>query len=281
MIGLPSSLAIPKFAFGDKLNKYVKLAAPASAIGVCAIVLMFVVWPTVDKLIKLNISNRNLSERALKLDQKAKDLVSLDRDLLDKQLGAGEMMLPSDKGVFIMVQQLEKVASSSGVILNKVDVTPGTVGDNMTLGQSGTAQGTAGAPVVAPGQGAADLGELAVSTPKVQLKVSLTSDYSAFLQFLSALSALPRVVSVHDLTLASSSVGSSAALRSVLTLDAYWSPLPKELPDVETPINKLSSNEEKLLNDVSFQSASFGGSEISAPAGPQVPIGRSDIFAPF
>lgn len=277
------AIALPKFSIGADAPKYIKLAAPAGAIAVSIIVLVLVVWPTFNNMVKLNISNKQLAARAASLESKASDLATLDRDRLDQQLSASEQLLPSDKGVFTIVQELERSASSSGVILDQIDVAPGSVGDNKSVAESqpGVQGGQGGQAVNSPGQNAADLGNLNVQTPRIQLKVGITSDYQGLLRFLNTLVSLSRVVSVHDLTMASSggTGGSSGAVKSQLTVDAYWQPLPRELPAVETPIDKLTEAEEELLRKVAINPvpqvvSSSGGGESG-------PTGRSDLFAPF
>lgn len=287
MINLPV-ISIPKINIGADSSKFLKLGAPAVAIAVSVLVLLFVIWPTFNSMIKLNISNKQLATRASSLEAKSQDLATLDRNKLDRDLTASEQLLPSDKGVFLIVQQIERAASSSGVILNRIDVAPGSIGDSVSTGQ-GSAQGAASAQTNAPGQNAADLGSVVIDTPKVQLRVAITSDYAGFLKFLNTLISLPRVVSIHDLTLstAGGTGGSSSALRTALTLDAYWKPLPKELPAVETAISKLTPEEENIIDNVvttsltNSTSSGSGGTSTSIPSTPSAPSGRSDLFAPF
>lgn len=287
MINLPV-ISIPKINIGADSSKFLKLGAPAAAIAVSVLVLLFVIWPTFNSMIKLNISNKQLATRASSLEAKSQDLATLDRNKLDRELTASEQLLPSDKGVFLIVQQIERAASSSGVILNRIDVAPGSIGDSVSTGQ-GSAQGAASAQTSAPGQNAADLGSAVIDTPKVQLRVAITSDYAGFLKFLNTLISLPRVVSIHDLTLstAGGTGGSSSALRTALTLDAYWKPLPKELPAVETAISKLTPEEENIIDNVvttsltNSTSSGSGGTSTSIPSTPSAPSGRSDLFAPF
>lgn len=281
MIGLPSISmpALPKIGSSGVSSKALKLAAPLGSIIISAIVLIFVIWPTFSRVINLNISNKQLSGRAASLESKVEALASLDRTLLDRQLSAGEQLLPSDKGVFTIISQIEKEASASGVVLDKIDAAPGNVGDSLTLGQSLDKDAK-----TAPQQGAnvgqisADLGDLVVTTPKVALKVMISSDYQGLLRFVNALNLLPRVISIHDFTIVSSGSGSGISTR--LTIDAFWEPIPRELPAVETPISALTESESKILDNVKF-AASGAGPVIGGGGGVSVPSGKSDIFAPF
>lgn len=281
MIGLPSISmpALPKIGSSGGTSKALKLAAPIGSIVISAIVLIFVIWPTFGRVINLNVSNKQLVVRTQSLESKVEALSSLDRRLLDRQLSASEQLLPSDKGVFSLVSQIEKEASASGVLLDKIDVAPGNFGDSLTLGQSAdtnvqtaTQQGASGA------QASADLGDLSVSTPKVAIKVSISSDFQGLLRFINAMDVLPRVISIHDFTIVSSGSGSGIGTR--LTIDAFWEPIPRELPAVETPITPLTDSESRILDNVKF-AVSEAGPLIGGEGGVSVPTGKSDIFAPF
>lgn len=281
MFNLPQipSIAMPKFGAGVSADasRIMKLAAPVGAISVSVVIFLFIVWPKFNEVLRLRSSNSQLEARSVSLAEKSTVLASLDRDQLDVQLGSAEALLPSDKGVFLLVAQIERAASLAGVILNKVDVTPGAVGQITSDAKSGAAAAQPAAGATA-NTGAADLGGATFDTAKIQLKVSITSDYSAFLRFLTSIAILPRVVSISDLTLSSASTGSeTSAVRTLLTIDAYWSPIPSELPSVETPVEKLTESEEQRLGSVRSAEATGGGA-VSLPS---VPTGKPDLFAPF
>lgn len=278
MIGIPglSSLSFPKIGAGFEAPKVFKLAAPIGALFVSLIVFILIVWPKFNDVIKLKISNAELTSRAASLEAKAQLLSSLDKDKLNSQLTASEALLPSDKGVFSLVTQIEKSASASGVILNKVDVSPGSINDS---GGSGSGQAPVAQAAGIAGQ-AADLGSFTSDVPKIQVRVAITSDYKSFIQFLNNLLSLPRVVSIHDLSISSQSVsGQASALKSLMTLDAYWKSLPKELPSIESAIQSLSEGETKRLDNIKVGEVTGG---VAGPVViPSVPTGRSDLFAPF
>lgn len=272
-ISLP---AFPKIGTSEESSKILKLGAPIAAFLISFVVLIFVVWPTINKVISITVSNGQLSERVGSLQSKADVLQTLDKSQLDQQLSASEQLLPSDKGVFSIVQQIEREASLSGVILNKVDVAPGSIG-SAAPGQDAS---STPAPVAA-GASSADLAGTTVDTPFVQLKVSLTGDYRGFLSFMKAITSLSRVVSIHDLTIIAGGGEASSVIHVQMTVNAYWKALPSELPPVESPIEKLTDAEIGILQNVKFEditSASIIGGGTSAPA---QPTGRTDIFAPF
>ncbi len=280
MFNLPTITipAMPKIGTGEETSKILKLAAPVAALLISVVVLIFVVWPTIGRVINISVSNKQLSERVGGLQSKADSLQTLDKSQLDQQLTASEQLLPSDKGVFSIVQQIERQASSSGVILNKVDVAPGSIGGSASNQKSASTP----VPVQSTAVPSGDLGGATVDTPLVQLKVSFTGDYRGFLSFMKAITSLPRVISIHDLTIiAGGSGGTASVIHVQMTVNAYWKPLPSELPPVESPISKLTDSELKILENVKFENVAsapiISGAGSSAPT----PTGKSDIFAPF
>lgn len=250
---------IPKISVGVGFSKYVGLAAPIGAIVVSLVVLALIVWPKFTQVLKLRNENAELATRVDNLEAKVSKLSSLDRDVLNSQLVAAEQLVPSDKGVFTVIRQVEGAAASSGVLLNKIEVVPGKVN---AVASTPDGQAVGGVPSASPDS-------------LVQLNISLSSDYRSFLQFTSNVLALPRAISVEDLSLSggSGSEGSSQ-VRAAMTINAYWLPLPRELSSIESPVEDLTDSEKKLLEKgLATQPAN---SIIQ-----QVPTGRTDLFAPF
>lgn len=279
--GLLNEMKIPslpkiKISNGQGFGRYLRLAGPALAILMSLAVLVFVVWPRFNDVLKLRKVNEELAERVEKLETKAQKLAEFDKDELESQLGYTNAMIPSGKEVFLLVAQVELSATSSGVVLSKVEVSPGTVGE-VGKGQGQAAIGAAPLPTAATNLNQTPADQAAGPTPKVQVKVSLSSDYKSFVQFLNNVLSFSRVVDVRDLSLTSViGVGQTTGqLRTLVTLDAYYKPLPQELASVETPISELTQSEIERIERVKK-------SGISGPQTlPPVEGGRSDLFAPF
>lgn len=262
----PGSLKPERASFGN--FKIVKLAPSVLGIIVCIVVIVLVIWPKFNEVVKLRSENKQLDERVVALEDKAKLLASFSQDRLEEQFTISEKLMPSDKAVFSMVSQIEKAASASGVILNKLDLVPGAVNEQSPLVGSGTVSstGTSG-----------DISSLGVDTPRIQVKVSITSDYLSVLRFLNTLVSSLRAVAITDLAVSSSATGGGGgSLKSSMVVNAFWKPLPKELPAIEAPVADISDVEAKLLTNI----ASIQEGSASA-AVPQVPLGRPDLFAPF
>lgn len=238
-----------KFDFG----RWQTIVAPAAAIVVSLVILFLVIWPKFTEALRIKAQNQELETRVANLRVKAQLLGSLDKFLLDQQLGVVEAMLPSDEALFSFVRQVESTAATSGVILNKIDVGP----------SAATASGT----------------KQEATAPKIQVKVSVTSNYRSLVTFLSRISSVPRVNGIAELTISSSATGSEAGrLRTSAVVDAFWRQLPRDLGSIETPLVELTQEELELLTKI--QSAAVLVPAFGAPV-PQVPTGRVDLFAPF
>ena len=266
-MNLPS-ISTAKLGLSFDTSRITTMAAPVMAIVVSVLVLILIVWPKFTGVLQLRSSNRDLEVRAGNLVTKAQILSSLDKVELTQDLGYAELLLPSDKGVFLIIRQIEVAAASSGVVLNKVDVAPGPLGQDDSAGSAGSQ------PQVAKS------GDVAETAPKIQLKVAITSDYSSFLNFISNISAISRVTSIRDLTLSSSSSpGEKAPLRTSMVINAYWKSLPTKLGQIEAPLSNLSEAELLRINKAKLAATSAATS--SAALVPLVPTGREDLFAPF
>lgn len=256
------TISILKSENSAQFAKYTNLALPVLALVFSFLVLIFVVWPKFTQVLRLRGANRDLVTRVANLSQKADKLGSLDNILLEQQLVAAEQLLPSDKGVFTLVSQIEKTAGVSGVLLTRVELTPGNLSENAAPDKP------------LPAASGSQDETLGVAS-NIQLKISVSSDYRSLVIFLNNLLSLPRAVAVRELAIASSSSSGLSQIKASMLLDAYWKALPKQLASIESPVEDLTDNEVARLERI----GSTGLSSI--PSIPSVPLGRQDIFAPF
>ena len=251
----------PKAQFG----KILLLAAPVGGIVASLIVAVFIVWPKVNEVMVLREANVELALKADALDAKIATLQSFDQAELEKQLSLSDKLLPSDKGMFTFLAQIETMRAQAGVLVNKVDVTAGS------LDGSGVESGAVGAAAAAN----SSKSPTSSLSENVEVKLSLSSSYASLLQFLSTMYSASRVVAVDDVSLSSTS-DTAGLIRSTLTVRAFWQPLPSDLGSVEDPVSELTSKEKELLDKV----------EVVAVAAPQIVVqpltpGKADLFAPF
>lgn len=246
------------------------LAPSAVAIVVSLVIALFVVWPKFSEVIRLRTDNEQLSQRSVKLSEKAQILDSLNQDDLESQLNVANQLLPSDKGVFTLIRTVEQAAGASGVLLDRVEVSPGSIQQDAKNAPN-TAQTSSPQSSNNTSSKAGTLG-----VPKIELKIAVSSDYKSFLQFLNNLLGKARVVAISDLSISSASSGGSGQIRSSLLLDAYWQPTPTELSAIESPLSELTPSELKRLEAVQASSSAQTNTFV-----PSVPLGRTDLFAPF
>jgi len=262
---------LPTLATGAKVEKsldiakMVLFAPPALAILASVLIAFFVVWPRFNDVLGLQKSNKILRESALVLEQKATALESVDRSRLKTQLLAADQLIPSDKNIFNFIGQVEETRNSSGVAITNLSVG--------SVGQFGTAKPDASGKAAPTPPPAPDAGDPSiVGASEVQMKLSLTSDYRSFVQFLDGIYALPRVAIVRDIAFASV----DSQITTTMTINALWAPLPTELASVESPLLTLTKNQEDLLAKIETS-----GTSTSQLPVPEVPKGRNDIFTPF
>lgn len=258
--------AILKLGSKLEIGRAASLASPVVAIIASLLIVFFVVWPRFSEVLRLRTLNEQLGMRSRTLEEKALLLQSLDGDLLEQQLVSSEQLLPSDKGVFSLVAQIESAAAASGIILSRVETTPGGIGGAETDKSTSSDR-----QLTSSESGETSSGK---ELPKIQVKIGIASDYKSFLQFLTNMFSISRVVSIKDMSIASAS-SESGQVKSSLTIEAYWQALPTELPSIESPIDKLTDSESARLERVRSTGL------VSAPVVPSVPLGRSDLFAPF
>lgn len=257
-----SALTIPKIA-GLQTSRTFSLAAPIGGIVASLVVLAFIVWPKFSEISELRSANVDLENRAASLEAKANVLSSLDSSVLEKQLAASEALLPSQKDVFVLIRQIENATGSSGILLSKVEVVPGSIND--------AASAQAGVGV----QPAAGAGTLATSASKIQIRLTITSSYASLLNFLSKMYSGARAINIDDITISTAASGSESQVRTALSIDAFWQALPFDLGSIEKAVSQLTDAEVQLLNTVGEQGVS------SFATVPEVPLGRSDLFAPL
>lgn len=243
----------------SKISLY---GVPIVAILVALVVAFFVVWPKFSDALSLRASNQDLALRVGALERKVNVLSSLDRFELESQLALSEQILPSDKGTFGFVRQIESAAASSGIFLDQVDLVPGTLD----------------AVDSAPVAGTVEASKQTIA-PTLQVRVSTTSNYASLLTFLNTLFSISRVVGISELIVASEvNAEGASALKASFLIDAFWKPLPGQLGSIESPVTTLTAAEIEILDRVKTLEVSGG-----APASvvPTVPTGRADLFTPF
>lgn len=248
-----------------ELGKFIGFIIPVGAILISFGVAFFVVWPKFNEVLKLKETNVQNVEISKKLEEKVTKLTSLDAVKLTEQISSADKLLPSDKGTFTFISQIENTAGASGVVISSLSVVPGFVGNS-----NSKTSAVAGSPAPPPSKDNIDPPDVS----KVSVKMTLTSDYRGLIAFLMNIYSQPRVVAIKDLAVASQ--GTTGQVSTSFTLDSYWQPMPTELPSVESPVIEITKDEEAMLAKVSDNAATATLTDYS-----NIPVGRTDLFAPF
>lgn len=279
-MALPT-LSTLKTGSSADLSRITVFAPSVGALLISVAVVIFIVWPKFSEVLRLKTANQELATRAELISKKAQQLeeLSVKKDELQTQLAAANQLLPSDKSVFTLIAQIEGAGKASGVLLSRIDVAPGSINDTKSgSGKPGSQSSAENVQAPAPVAGqsavpAAGSSGAENSSAKIQVKLTLSGDYKSFLLFFRNALSMARVITIHDLSV---SAGDSAGqVQSSFVIDAFWQPLPRELAAVETAIDELSSEELARLDQVTSTGS------ITTPTVPSVPLGRSDLFAPF
>lgn len=263
------TLTVPKMADFPGSSRLRVVAAPLGAIVASLAVIFFVSWPRFGEVLRLKAENDQMAQQAQAVGRKAEILSSLDLELLDNQLVASEGLLPSDKGVFTLVRQIEGAAGASGVLIDRLEVTPGQVTGEVGKNNAVSPQ--------APAAGGGAQTAVKDPAPKIQLKVSFSSSYSSLMTFMGNVLAIPRALAISDISLSSTSSEGSSVVRALVTVNGYWQQLPTQLASIESPLEELTASELELLSKIK----STGGVSAGGPGASVVPLGKSDLFAPF
>ncbi len=252
-------------------SKVLVFAPSVVAIAASILIGFFVVWPKFSETLKLRGSNKTLEETAVKLEAKASALSKVDQGKAKQQLSIAEQIIPSDKNIFPLLQQIENVRNDSGVVISNLSV--GTVGQFKSCDAASSSDTTGSGAAAAPPAPSNDDPIAAAGASSVSMKLSINSDYKSMLKFLSDVYNLPRVTVVNDLGFG---VGQQGQLTTQLTISSLWQATSAQLPSVEAPLASLSKTDLDLLSNVQNT-----GVVNASPVVPNVPKGKPDIFTPF
>lgn len=234
-------------------NEILSLIFPIFGIIASILIAAMIIWPKINEIRDLQESNKQLEQRFDSLQAKISVLIGLNEQKLENQLIASEQLLPSEKNTFSFLSQVEGASVTSGVILNKVDVSTSEVSSQSRskVVKSTSSKGTA-----------------------EDIKLSISSDYQSLLQFLTSIKLFSRVSTVDEIKINVSSSDGSQLIAS-FSVKGYWRVLPASLGSVESPVQTLTPLEEAILEDVTKPESS------EAPELPTVPVGRGNLFTPF
>lgn len=224
---------------------YIKFAAPAVLI-VVFLVTFFLVIPQYNKVKKARQSLSKEKVKIEKLKEKAQALQGLNEYELSEKAEIALKALPAKKDVFQAMGVISRLARETGVIIEKLSASPGEISEETPSKTT-------------PPEG------------KLAFKLELLGTQEQFHAFLEKLSEFIPLVDTKKVRLRTSEEVAS----SEFTLELYFSPLPKLLGKPETPLPKLTQEEERTFEMISTLSY-YVSEEALAPA--PGPSGRANPF---
>lgn len=196
-------------------HKYKFYIFPA-VIGISSLILIaFVIYPQIMKLLDDNNLEQNIAKRSQFLEVKAEELEMLDEDELTNRVNLATGILPPDRDFGNVIEVLQRLTGSLGFTLISVQ-----------LGQT-----TSGRKTDATG---------------FVTKVELIGPQAVLGRLINDIENGPRIMKIQGIELSSNPISGAASVT--LSLDVFYSGLPKTLGNLDAPLPKLSSKEEELIS---------------------------------
>lgn len=200
--------ALVKFYSLNKLVIFPVLVALASAT-----LIILVIFPQIKGYFKGQDDIKVTQEKVKVLGVKASELQNIPEADLKSKLQTAAQALPEEKDYTTVIGILQRLAASSGVSLASVNLEGG---------------GGKGVP------GVSSFG----------VKASITGSRLGFDEFVKAVQNAPILMKISAISVDTSGGQDSVAVS--LALSVYYSPTPKSLGGIDSPLPKLTEDEEKL-----------------------------------
>ncbi len=218
--------------------KYKIIVYPV-AVGIAALVItIFIIIPQLTSLLNGQSTIKNSSERLKILEVKAEDLKVIDEGSVNKKLQIAILALPEDKDFTTVIGLMKILVAESGMELTSL--------------QLGQLQGNN-----------ANLNGFSI-------KMEIKGQMQTFANLLKMIENSSRVMRVSDIEV---SVSSGNTMIAAINVSIFYSPLPKDLGNIEVSLPKLSEDEENLLANIAkSQIASLSGTPTLLPRGKANPF---------
>lgn len=200
--------AFIKFYVLNKLIIFPVLVALASGT-----LIVLVIFPQIKGYFKGQEDIKITQERVKVLGVKAEELQNVPEEDLKSKLQTAVQTLPEDKDYTSVIGVVQRLAATSGVSLASVNLEGG---------------GSKGVP------GVSSFG----------VKASITGSRSGFDEFVKAVQNAPILMKISAISVDTS--GAQDQVSVSLSLSVYYSPTPKSLGSIDSPLPKLTEDEEKL-----------------------------------
>lgn len=229
----------------SNIAKYRLLTLPTLVCLIILVLTLALLLPKINQIIKTRQSLAQEKVRLSKLTQKIADLEGLDESELSVKANLLISSLPTEKDVPKIFATLKSLGLQTGVTLENVKVTPGELS---TISAQPKTKGP----------------------PALSFEVSAKGTMEAMKSFLGQATSTIPVMQITDVSL-ERAVGEATA---DISLDTYFLLLPKTLGALETPLAKITLNEELLYQEI----AEFT-TPLTEETLPSVATGKEDLFS--
>ncbi len=204
------------------LFKYHQLFLPFIFI-ISLLIFWFFLMPRFNQIKKVYYSNQKERERIRSLQVKISDLETLNEYELTEKSEILLLALPSEKNGVAMMGAVSNLVEENGLVIESISVSPGEIA-------TGSAEESAE-------ESAMDF---------LPFRLTITGEITQFLNFLEAAS---QTLPLMDVEMRNFDITGEQSTSDCL-IKFYYTGLPTTLGKIETPVPKLSSQEELFLDEL-------------------------------
>lgn len=154
-----------------------------------------------------------MENRARVLEAKASDLESYDKDRLEERLGVALASLPTEKDLPVVLGILQSLSANSAVTLVSFQISGPQVSDP--------------------------------KSSSFGVKLDITGTTRALENFVESIEASYRVMKVSSVEV--SPLGTSGQISSIVGVDVFFTPAPKEFGSIDEPLPKITEQDEEII----------------------------------
>lgn len=228
-----------------KIAKYRFLTLPPLVGLIILILTLTLLLPKISQILETRQSLTQEKIRLSKLTQKVADLEGLDEVELSAKASLMLSSLPAEKDVPRILATLKDLGSQTGVTLESIKVAPGELS---TISAQPETKGP----------------------PVLSFKASVRGIMEGMKSFLDQVESAIPIMQITEVSLDKS----EGDVRADISLDTYFSPLPKVLGVHETPVAKITPREEFLYQKIARFTTPLVGETL-----PPVGVGKEDLFS--
>lgn len=229
-----------KHPFYQKNKKFI---IPSLSIGICLLLIIFVVVPQIKSTLENRKKAENLTTQVAALNNKLKTLNSIDEKQYQEYSNISLVVLPKDQDIPGAIGALMNLLKSNQIGLKNIGFT------NPRTSPSGR-------------------------TSTYNIKLELEAEIQDAKKLVTDIKLSPRLFRLADIELILPKVGSKTQIN--LSLTAYFQDLPANLGNVEQKLDLVNVQDFQLLANIKNSSQFFPQTDFEAA--PNIATGKEDPF---